>query len=486
MNSTSELEIFINEICIQEYIILDNINKFKNIIKDQNFIDKCLIQKYKLDKFINILDKFIKSEKYNKNLFNIITLDVIYFLLYIDYNIYVNTFIKSNILYIKYFLLNYEYNYKILDLLIKKEYINTLIILIDNELSNLLSIVNLHSKYLKKYKEFEKIINKVLTKDHSIVLSIASIEYKKCYDNEFYDILKNFIFDFTWLRLVCPDYNIVEIVIYILDYLNKYKSIDDVFQLPLLKKNKLIKKFENYYIFNDIVNLFYFYDIKITNENYINLIENGYVISNFQRFGIKMDNDTITFLLSKNRIPSIIEEVPDEKTMCKLFEMNSLDKKNIFNFINYGGIITSQCVQNFFSKYLYNIEENKESKVIENVIIKYYNITLDDFIIYEKKMSKKTGLLYLLPKKENNNNDNVKKKINLPDIEIIINKKKLNNFKIKAGTKILFEYFLEYIQINNLKIYDYFITNTYLSTLFGVHKSCLLDIDKIKNILNNL
>ena len=81
---------------------------------------------------------------------------------------------------------------------------------------------------------------------------------------------------------------------------------------------------------------------------------------------------------------------------------------------------------------------------------------------------------------------NIKTNINLPDIKIIINEKKLNNFKIKATTKILFEYFLDYIQINNLKIYDYFVTDALLSKLFGVHKSCLLDIDKIKNIFNNL
>ena len=484
MNNINELEIFINDVCAQEFINLEYINKFKNIIAIQNFIDKCLISKYKLDKFINLLDIFIKIEKNNKKIFNIFTFDIIYFLLFIDYHFYVNTFIKANNIYIKQFLLNHEYNYKILELLIKKEYINTIAIFIDNELSNLLSIVNIHSKYSKNYKEFEKIINKVLTKEHSIILSIVNIEYINCYNKEFFDILKNYVFDFTWLKIICPDYNIVEIVIYILNYLNKYKTINDNFKLSLLKKNKLLKKFENYYIFNNIINLFYFYDIKITNENYINLIENGYIINNYQRFGIKMDNDTISFLLSKNKIPTIIEDIPNEKTMCTLFEMNNLDKKNIINFINYGGKITSQCVQKFFSKYMYNIEENKESKIIENVIIQYYNISLEDFIIYEKKMSKKTGLLYILPKKENN--INIKTNINLPDIKIIINEKKLNNFKIKATTKILFEYFLDYIQINNLKIYDYFVTDALLSKLFGVHKSCLLDIDKIKNIFNNL
>ena len=99
-------------------------------------------------------------------------------------------------------------------------------------------------------------------------------------------------------------------------------------------------------------------------------------------------------------------------------------------------------------------------------------------------MSKKTGLLHLLPKKENNNNNN--NNINLPDIQINIDEKKLNSFKIKANKITLFDYFLEYIQINNLKIYNYFVTNSFLSKMFGVHKSCLLDIDKIKLILNNL
>ena len=484
MDSEEKLEIFIDICCKNGYIDISSIDEFKIIISLHDNSNKISIYRYKMDKFLILLDRFIKLERYNKNIFNIITLDIIYFLLVNDCNLFFNNFLKSNINYIDHFLINCEKNYKILELLIKKEYINTITILINNELKNLLLMVNIHSKYLKNYKEFEKIMNKLLTKDQTIILPIITVEYKNCYEKEIFKIFEYFIFDFLWLNSTCPEYNIIEILIYLLEYLNKYKSPNDDFKLSLLKKSKLLKKFENCYIFNDVINLFYVYDIKITNENYINLIENGFIISNYQRFGIKMDNETIRILLSKNKIPSIIEDIPDENTMCGLFKMYNLEKKNIINFINYGGIITTACVQNFFSKYQCNIEENKECKIIENIIIQYYNINMDDFIIYEKKMSKKTGLLHLLPKKENNNNNN--NNINLPDIQINIDEKKLNSFKIKANKITLFDYFLEYIQINNLKIYNYFVTNSFLSKMFGVHKSCLLDIDKIKLILNNL
>jgi hypothetical protein len=476
-----DLEIFISNIK-KEFININDINIFINIIKSSDSEKKCTIVKYKLDKLISYLDKFIKLEK--NNIYNIFPPDIIYFLLKNDYSLFVNNLLKTNKLYIEYLIEDDKYNYKILNIIIKNDLVIILITLIDNKLKNLLSIVKIHSNYIKNYKEFENIIKKnIFCLEYLILLTVISVEYKNKYSDEDLNILKSYILDYVWINSTNSGINIIDIIIHILEILKKLNLINDDFKLSLLKKNKFIK---NNNVFNNVIDLFYFYDIKISNEKYVNLIDNGLKISNFQRFGIKMDNATIELLLSKNIIPSIIEEIPNEKTMCELFKINNLEKKNIINFINYGGVITSSCLKNLFSKYS-NIENNRECKMIETTIVQYYDITYSDFINYENRMSYKTGLDYLLTYEDKNNNNSCNtNKINLPDIHIIINKNKLKIFKEKIGIKTLYEYFLEYIKNNNLKIYDYCVTNNFLAKMFGVHKSCLLDINKIKIIFDNI
>jgi hypothetical protein len=478
----NNLELFFDN--LNNSIDCEDLNKFVELIKLCDKNKKCLVSKYKLDKFIIHLDKYIKIEKCSgvqNKIYKMVPICIIYFMIFNDYIVPVSNFLKNNPFYIECFIedIDKNDNYELLELIIKKEYDNILILLINGMIKNIILFARIHSIYSKKYNEFEKIIMKMFKgENNEILYSLISMEYNKKYNENTILLFKNYICNYCWLVQKNSEIiDIIGIVMYILEFLNKNNLIDDDLKLLTLKKNKLIN---NYYIFNDVIDLFYFYGIKITNDNYANLVENNLNISNCQRFGIKMNNITMVFLLNKNIIPTIIEEIPNNITMSSLFSLTNLNKKNIINFINYGGIITSECFKSFVSKYDC-IEKYKEASIIENVIIQYYNIKKDDFINYEKKMSKKTGILYLLNEKENNI-INSKNKINIPNVEIIINENKLKKFKEKIcnKTQTLYEYFLEYIEINNLKIYNYVMTNNVLSKLFNVQVSCLLDIDKIK------
>ena len=131
-NNINNLELFLDGLN-RDNIDKTNIIEFVNIINTLNKHKKCLIVRYKLDKFVNALDRYVKMEKYNFNITNfyeIITLDIIYFMLVNDYNLFINNFLKQNNEYINNFFNDFENNYKIIDILFKKEFANIIILLI--------------------------------------------------------------------------------------------------------------------------------------------------------------------------------------------------------------------------------------------------------------------------------------------------------------------------------------------------------------------
>lgn len=479
----NNLELFIDSIYsnIDKYDLL-NFFDIISISSEHN------INKKKMDRFLNILGNYMSGYK-NNSLTNAEILKIIYFILENNIYIIVHNFLRWNKHFINIILNDEIYSNNIIKLSIQQKNIQTIHLLIDNKLDNFSSIINIYSKNNNTVDDFNTISNfikNIYSFNNNIIYSIISIEFFKNNDN--YDNsgdinnFTTFIAEYLWLSFDC-DIQIFDVIVYILEYLNKNNLLNDDFKLLSLKKNKI---YRNYYIFNDIINIYYFYGIKITNENYINLVHCGFIIANYQRFGILMNNDTMLSLIQKNIIPSTIDEIPNDITFGELFKTEYLEKKHLLHFINNGAVITSYSLKCLFDKYYINFNENMESTKIDHIIVQHYNITFDDFINYERCFKKETGLKYLLNIKNNQEYlDSITKNINhhninLPDIQIKLNIQLLKDKNIDTPIN---EYLIDYINHNNLKIYNYFVTDNFLSKLFGVHKSCLLDLSKVIPLL---
>ena len=157
------LEVFLDG--LENEIELEDIEKFDCVISKFDKTKKSLISRYKMDKFVKAFDKCVKFEKMACSIikfYDLVSLNVIYFLLKNEYELYVNNFLKLSHYYIDSFIADYENIHDIIDILIKNEYFSIIITLIDNKLSNLLCLVNVHSKYSKNYDAFINVIKKIL------------------------------------------------------------------------------------------------------------------------------------------------------------------------------------------------------------------------------------------------------------------------------------------------------------------------------------
>ena len=337
-----------------------------------------------------------------------------------------------------------------------------------NDVIEIFGIILLNEKinideFVVKYEIFDKpLIIKIMVFRH----------YKIDFDDK-KDLLfiKNYIYYNKWLYYTF-DKDVIILNTY-LEILKEKCLIESNINLTMEKVD--YSKRINRDISN-ILKLLSLYGIFYNKDDIQQLINSGIYVGNIRLYGLEYDDLDINIQSQfYHEYKLQYKKKLNEKNFINVL-INEADLGVIEHFIKNGSVINENVYNEFLKKCVKHDNFNK----FENIICKYCNLTIKNLEDYEKEMKINTGFCPMITILK----DNMQKsqKINLEDIDIQINQKKLNKFT-KNNNEPFISYFKKYIHEKNLIIDEYFVTDNYLSKMFNVHEHCLIDIKKIDDLL---
>jgi len=234
--------------------------------------------------------------------------------------------------------------------------------------------------------------------------------------------------------------------------------------------------------------ILYFYYLKgfiLSDDDIINLINKEIILTNFESYGIKMNNKILKYILEKNKLEFFdvytFNFKLNEENLEQLF-LNEKNKTIINYFVENGSKITNKI----FNSYITSKTRitNNMYEIINDIILNNYDLTIENLKLYEELNNNNSGIYDVIKSlkeiiEDNNKKLNIYKvKFKIDDYECL----KIFEEFIEINNFNLYDYFISYIVDNNLKINEYFIVDDKLSKLFNIKKGCLnkiLDIEKL-------
>lgn len=338
-------------------------------------------------------------------------------------------------------------------------------------------------KYLisKENNELKNIINKYNIKNEGVLKYLKVLYLKKNKnDNNKYllDDISKYINNCEWNIEKDLEFNINYFV----------ECLDICFERNLIKKSFKINIDKLYLKKNNLEKILYFYYLKgfiLSDDDIINLINKEIILTNFESYGIKMNNKILKYILEKNKLEFFdvytFNFKLNEENLEQLF-LNEKNKTIINYFVENGSKITNKI----FNSYITSKTRitNNMYEIINDIILNNYDLTIENLKLYEELNNNNSGIYDVIKSlkeiiEDNNKKLNIYKvKFKIDDYECL----KIFEEFIEINNFNLYDYFISYIVDNNLKINEYFIVDDKLSKLFNIKKGCLnkiLDIEKL-------
>lgn len=253
----------------------------------------------------------------------------------------------------------------------------------------------------------------------------------------------------------------------------------------------------------EIIDLLCEYNMVVTKQIVLKLLDHGCYINNLEKYGIEVDGEILAKCANNSYYPYKFNIKPDVEILLKeCSKHDNLD--TIKKLKEFGGIYTSECLEEA-------CKVNKNGKTIKYLLTEC-NVKTTEKCLENFSETYKTEALELLIKKFksdcfNNIKDdsNKQKTLNVdPDslmnvkprdikidkeddtIEYNVKTKVKNFFGLKKKTSKymeLYQIVLKYLISNKLIIGNYFVISEKLSILLKMNHCTILHIDQLHNIL---